>query len=131
MRPLDLSKGNHKTIPGNIPINFTWIILSNNEITEIPSYISELKNLERLSLSDNYINLVSPNFAKLNNLTWLDLTRNNLNSLPNLRFPKLVGLGLSENQFEEMPECVYNFIDLKNLDSSVIKLSFYHQKFKT
>lgn len=116
-KAVDLSRQRLTNIPFMIiSPRVTWLILTDNKITTIPSDIKLLPNLERLSLSDNCINHISENLKELKNLSWLDLTRNSLRSMPtDLNFNRMVGLGLSENLFDEIPDWVYNCRNLRKL----------------
>ncbi len=56
--------------------------LSGKNLTEIPGYIYESKDLYHLDLSDNSITEVSSKIGDLRNLRVLDLTKNDIYSLP-------------------------------------------------
>lgn len=123
--PLDFSCKGYSEIPFSlITEETTWLVLSYNKIDRIPKEISKVENLERLALNDNYVEEIDPSLADLKNLNWLDLTRNKLSKLPqNLFLFNLLGLGLSENNFEEIPECIFRFIRLR-------KFGFFYNRIK-
>lgn len=124
--PLDLSRRRIENIPfSDIPANTAWLILSNNVIRRIPREIEKFRKVERLALNDNSISEVSESLQVLSRLSWVDMTRNRLKTLPSgLAFTHLVGLGLSENEFEEIPECVYNFQALRKFGFFANKIRF-------
>ncbi|RVD92764.1 leucine-rich repeat-containing protein [Tubulinosema ratisbonensis] len=123
--PLDLSKKRFTEIPFNIiPKETSWLVLSYNNIEKICDDIKGLRSLERMAINDNKICEISCALNELKKLSWLDLTRNNLKSLPdNLFLINLLGLGLSENEFEEIPQCIFKFLRLK-------KFGFFYNKIR-
>ncbi|KAG0420509.1 Protein lap4 [Dictyocoela roeselum] len=87
--------------------HITQLVLRDNKIRVIPDEIMMLINLKRLAVSNNRLEKVSPALACLEMLDWLDLTRNKLFELPfSIHKMPFVGLGLSENAFTEIPQCV-------------------------
>lgn len=128
--PLDLSRRRMGVFPmQEIPLQTAWLVLSNNQISRVPDEIKRLQMIERLALNDNSISEVEEGFGQLSKLTWVDMTRNNLKGLPsNLYFNKLVGLGLSENDFEEIPQCVFNFKSLKKFGFFSNRIKFISPK---
>lgn len=58
------------------------LILGKNNLWEIPSEISQLKNLQYLLLNDNKIEYVPAEICELENLKMLDLSRNQISYLP-------------------------------------------------
>lgn len=96
-----------KSFPiSSIPNEITSITANNNLIKRIPN-ITEYNNLKRLALNNNEIIEIDKSIRKLRQLSWLDLTRNKLNELPKeMEELNLLGFGLSENKFKEIPKCV-------------------------
>lgn len=102
-----------------------WLILSNNKIRVIPEEIGILKKLTRLALNDNRIEKISSAIAGLQMLNWIDLTRNRLRELPMcLHTLPITGLGLSENEFTEIPVCVLRMTSLR-------KFGFFSNRIRT
>lgn len=122
---MDLSRRGIEAFPLDVPPSTAWLILSNNMITRVPSEVRALERIERLALNDNSIAEVEEGLGELSRLSWIDMTRNNLKTLPrSLFFRRLVGLGLSENEFEEVPECVFNFKALRKFGFFANKVRF-------
>jgi internalin A len=116
--------------------------LSNNQLTTVPPLISQLPQLERLSLSGNRIvdlmslqgcrTLISLSLrhcgiqslpdslgAGLPELTSLDLSDNRLTSMTWVRsFAKLRSLFLADNRVEEIPPWIHQLPLLRVLDLS-------------
>jgi len=89
-------------------------ISRNSKIDTIPSEISNLKNLEELSVAYCGIKYFSSGLAALKKLKRLNLLLNQLSTLPNdfCELESLVELNLSGNYLDSLPECICN---LKNL----------------
>lgn len=128
--PFDLSRRGIVRVPfAEIPATTAWLVLSNNLIRQIPREIEGLAKIERLAINDNSIAEISDGFAALSRLSWVDMTRNNLKTLPaNLVFPRLVGLGLSENEFEEVPDCIFSFTALRKFGFFANRIRFVSPK---
>ena len=122
--------------------NLKYLELRSTEnITEIPSEISNLSKLEYLDLDNNKIEKISDEISKLTSLKTLILSRNNLNSIPDcivniinlekldlssnkitniageiLKLEKLEELDLSGNQLKSIPISLFHLSNLKILD---------------
>lgn len=112
---LDLSEHELYHIPEEaFNEHLTWLILTGNKIRDIPESIGMLRNLTRLAINDNRLEKVSSALAGLQYLNWMDLTRNRLRDLPvSLYKLPITGLGLSENEFQEIPQCVLRMRTLR------------------
>jgi internalin A len=90
------------------------INLENNQLTILPSEITEMKYLERLNLCHNQLTQLPSNIKNLQNLTGLWLHNNQLYELPTeiSTLKNLKELDLSKNQFKHFPK---SLLDL-NLD---------------
>lgn len=128
--------------------NFTKLNLSNNELTQLPPEIAELKNLIELDLSFNQLSRLPPEIGKLKslktlilsfnqltqlpaevgelrNLTTLILAGNQLNRLPQeiRELKNLTILSLAGNQLNQLPPEIIEFKNLMELDLSFNQLN--------
>ena len=97
----------------------TYIDLSDNELTGVPTCLLELPNLAELDLSHNKVT----NFPDIPKwpltLKEINLSNNLLSFLPmNITAPVLNSLNLSKNQFSQVPLCICSFTTLTMLDLS-------------
>ena len=113
---LDLRNCGLEEIPDEI-FNYTELVnvdLSNdsycddehkNKIKNVPSEISNLKNLKRLNLSNNQIESVSEQLSKLYKLTYLNLCNNDLTDISEkiANMPSLNEICLDDNPFDMLP----------------------------
>ncbi|MFN0112527.1 MAG: COR domain-containing protein [Blastocatellia bacterium] len=97
----------------------------NNQLSELPPVIAELKNLQSLYLSGNQLSELPPVFAELKNLQSLDLSGNQLSELPPViaELKNLQSLNLSYNQLSELPPVIAELKNLQSLYLSYNKLS--------
>ena len=81
---LNLSHNQLTTLPSEITelTRLTRFDLSGNQLTALPLEITELTCLTELDLSDNQLTALPPEISKLTNLTTLYLWRNQLTNLP-------------------------------------------------
>ncbi|MES2772944.1 MAG: leucine-rich repeat domain-containing protein [Bacteroidota bacterium] len=125
---LTLAGQNLNSIPEEVRglTNLIDLDISSNQITKIPSWLTELKKLERLNLRVNPIDTLSQTFFDLKNLADLDLWGCKLQSIPSGfgRMKRLKGLNLGANNLDKLPE------DISGLDSLTF-LSLDLNKFKT
>ncbi len=94
--------------------------LSRNQLTTIPESITKLTNLTQLDLSRNQLTSIPESITKLTNLTQLDLSRNQLTSIPKsiTKLTNLTGLNLSRNQLTTLPESITQLTNLTGLNLS-------------
>ncbi|MBR8827889.1 MAG: leucine-rich repeat domain-containing protein, partial [Gomphosphaeria aponina SAG 52.96 = DSM 107014] len=85
--------------------NLTELNLSYNQLSSLPSEITNLTNLTRLDLSDNQLSSLPSEITNLTNLTSLDLRNNQLSSLPSeiTNLTNLTRLYLDGNPLENPP----------------------------
>ncbi len=99
--------------------------LSHFQLTQLPSKIFELKNLNNLDLSWNELSSLPPEILELKNLTSLDLSHNKLSQLPPeiYELRNLTGLDLSNNKLSSLPSEIIKLKNLTSLDLSENQLS--------
>lgn len=87
------------------PTELRTFDLSSNQITGVPSGISNLTSLATFNLSDNKITRLPSLVQRLTCLQWLDLSKNYIEQLPlGLgELTKLEHLDISENSLESIP----------------------------
>ncbi|MDX2188992.1 MAG: leucine-rich repeat domain-containing protein [Bacteroidota bacterium] len=106
-------------------VNVVKISLFNNKLTKLSERISPLYTLISLDVSSNKITEVSPEISKLNALRELNLSKNLITELPyefgnltELRF-----LNLRSNMLAQLPKSVARCKNLQVLDLSLNKLT--------
>ena len=82
LKILKIEKNSIHNILESLPESLAELYLSSNKLTQIPEFITRLKNLKILDLSNNLIEEISPKIAELKNLELLRLSNNPLSSLP-------------------------------------------------
>ncbi len=93
--------------------------LSNNSITQIPKEIFELPLLKNLNLSQNRIEYLPDVDEWSKSLKFLYLKSNKLDSVPeSIGKSELEDLDLSNNNLNEIQECICSIKNLSNLDIS-------------
>lgn len=103
---LDLSYRNLKTLPAEASNpEIEVLILDNNNIEELPSWIASLKNLRVLSIRDNNLLELNSAITLCENLQELYLTGNkNLSEIPNLSMSKkLEIIDVVDTQINQLP----------------------------
>jgi Leucine-rich repeat (LRR) protein len=125
---LDLSNNELTEVPSWIfhLQNLTWLDLKLNHLITLPRETTHLPNLAWLDLSDNSLTTLPPEIGQLSNLTELDLTHNNLTMLPEEIVPlsNLTRLYLSDNQLTRLPErLITQLPNLIELDLSYNRLT--------
>jgi internalin A len=114
----------------------TILYLSNMGLTELPSEIGTLVNLQSLSLRNNKLTSLPPEIGKLVNLQNLHLESNSLNTLPPQigKLINLQNLKLERNLLRSLPPEIGNLASLhslsivdnalRNLPSEIGRLNF-------
>jgi len=91
------------------------LVLSDNQLAEIPKEIGNLQQLQKLVLSDNLLAEIPKEIGNLQQLRTLDLTYNRLAEIPkeigNLQ--QLQTLDLSNNRLTEIPKEIGNLQQLQ------------------
>ncbi|MCX2576349.1 leucine-rich repeat-containing protein kinase family protein [Pedobacter sandarakinus] len=99
-----------KTIEeGALGLSLRWLILTNNELSELPASIGRCSKLEKLMLAGNALTMLPEALGNCQNLTLLRVAANKLTSLPDwlLVMPKLAWLAFSGNAFNRHPGVVH------------------------
>jgi hypothetical protein len=122
---INLSNSKLRTMPYDIPLNSTSLLLSDNRFRDFPDGINRYKNLEYLDLSGNRLRSVSSGIGDLAKLHYLDLSRNRLTTLPvdMAKLQSLRELNLSNNKLKEIPPtlCELKGLRLLNLKGNKIR----------
>lgn len=98
-------------------IHASKIDLSNQGLTEIPSYIFDCKNLKILKLNNNAISEIPKELSHLKQLRNLDISNNNISQLYARTFDlqNLVTLNLNNNQIKTVPKQIGTLVKLQKL----------------
>jgi internalin A len=107
--------------------NVEKLDLSNQNLTEIPRAVFQLKNLKELYLSGNQIVKISDAIAQLQNLKTLYLYNNQILEIPDAitKLQNLTRLYLSKNQIVEIPDAISKLQNLKLLylsNNQIVKI---------
>lgn len=106
----------------------TSLILKKQKLQKFPLEILELKNLERLDISRNYIKEIPEEITRLKRLHYLNAAQNLLSSLPSkMSSMPLDTLILWDNSIREFDESFKN-LNLKYLDLRAIQMTRSEQK---
>jgi Protein tyrosine and serine/threonine kinase/Leucine rich repeat len=83
--------------------NLRWLILTNNQIEQIPSSIGNLSKLQKLMLAGNQLKSLPPEMVNCQSLELIRLSANRLTALPFwlLSLPRLSWLAYASNPFCE------------------------------
>lgn len=85
----------------SLPKQTRWLILTNNQIKELPRSIGNCHRLQKCALAGNKLKTLPDEMANCRNLELLRISVNQLQELPEwlLRLPKLTWLAFSGNTF--------------------------------
>ncbi|MBE9066693.1 serine/threonine-protein kinase [Leptolyngbya cf. ectocarpi LEGE 11479] len=101
-------KGNQiKTISADaLSPNIRWLILTNNQLTTLPSSIGKLSQLQKCMLAGNQLQSLPDELANCKNLELIRLAANQLQTLPPwlLTLPRLTWLAYAGNPCCPVPE---------------------------
>jgi len=94
-----------------------YLDLSDNQLSDLPKEIAELKNLKKLYLNDNQLSDLPKEIAELKSLQTLDLRNNQLSDLPKeiAELKSLQELYLSSNQLSDLSKEIAELKNLKKL----------------
>lgn len=84
-----------------------WLILTNNQIEELPEDIGQLSTLKKLMLAGNQLTTLPQTLADCQNLELIRVSENRLSTLPNCLFklPRLAWLAYSGNPCSNDRNC--------------------------
>ncbi|WP_317899905.1 leucine-rich repeat-containing protein kinase family protein [Aurantibacillus circumpalustris] len=94
-------------VPENaLPITTRWLILTNNQIVELPASLGNCLPLQKVALAGNKLTNLPKEMANCKNLELLRISANQFNELPNWLFelPKLSWLAFSGNPIGYIPK---------------------------
>ncbi|GGH13649.1 leucine-rich repeat-containing protein kinase family protein [Pedobacter zeae] len=91
--------------PKSINPNIRWLILTNNNIAELPKEIGFCKRMQKLMLSGNRLSTLPEELSNCQNLALLRIAANKLHELPQwiTQLPKLSWIAFSGNNFSKTP----------------------------
>jgi hypothetical protein len=91
-------------VPENsFPVDLQWLILTNNQIEEIPKSIGDCSKLQKVAFAGNKLKTLPVEMADCKNLELLRIAANQLTELPGwlLSLPRLSWLAYSGNPFSK------------------------------
>jgi Protein tyrosine and serine/threonine kinase/Leucine rich repeat len=82
-----------------LPLGTRWLILTDNQLAQLPKSIGQLQGLQKLMLAGNQLRSLPDEMAACQNLELIRLAANRLESLPNwlLTLPRLSWLAYAGN----------------------------------
>ncbi|SDG07344.1 Leucine-rich repeat (LRR) protein [Pedobacter terrae] len=85
--------------------NLRWLILTNNNIAELPKEIGLCTRMQKLMLSGNRLSALPEELSNCQNLSLLRIAANKLHELPQwiTQLPKLSWIAFSGNNFSKIP----------------------------
>ncbi|MFO6424113.1 protein kinase [Motilimonas sp. KMU-193] len=91
----------------SLPLQTRWLILTDNQIEQLPERMGEMYRLQKLALAGNQLTELPASMANCNNLELVRLSANRLSAIPNwlLTLPKLAWLAFSGNPFSHVEHC--------------------------
>ncbi|RNI31722.1 leucine-rich repeat-containing protein kinase family protein [Rufibacter latericius] len=107
-----------------IPLNTRWLILTNNQITELPASIGKCHRMQKFMLAGNLLTQLPPELASCQNLELLRISANQITHLPDWLFslPRLSWLAISGNpcnqhphEIEDLPEISWEELELEEV----------------
>jgi len=100
--------------------NMEYLNLETNSISKIPEDIAKLKNLKELYLQNNLISVIPEGLTELQDLKHLNLQNNIISKIPNQleNLNNLEILDLGDNNISELPDKFGNLKNLKELNLS-------------
>ena len=116
---LDISNLQLTNIPTQIDqlSQLQYLYLNDNQIVEIPDTIAKLLQLKRLHLNNNKIVEIPGEITQLSQLETLDFDNNKIVKIPDVinQLSQLKYLYLSDNKIVEIPDAITQLSNLQNL----------------
>lgn len=93
----------------SLPVSTQWLILTDNEITQLPESFGELTQLRKLALAGNKLTTLPQSMKNCKALELVRLSANNLTQVDDWLFelPKLTWLAFAGNDFNKS-QCLHN-----------------------
>jgi len=105
-----------------LPLSISWLILTDNRLTQLPDSIGDLTKLRKFPLAGNQLTALPNRMANCKELELIRLSANKFEVFPEwlLRFPKLAWLAFSGNPLSvspqsELPEIAYESLEMSEL----------------
>ncbi|QIR16113.1 leucine-rich repeat-containing protein kinase family protein [Shewanella aestuarii] len=107
--------------PNALPKQTRWLILTDNQLTQLPDSMGDLTQLKKLALAGNKLTCLPSSMANCRELELLRLSANQLTALPDwlVTLPKLAWLAFAGNHFSHVDVCQNNtvpMLDLEHID---------------
>ncbi len=101
-----------------LPLNISWLILTDNKLTELPNSIGKLTKMQKFPLAGNRLTTLPKSMENLKNLELIRLSANNLCELPEflLSLPKLAWLAFSGNPCSVSKSTKMKVLEYKDLE---------------
>jgi hypothetical protein len=89
-----------------LPAALRWLVLTDNDIEELPAELGQRPQLQKLMLAGNRLRALPASMAQLHKLELLRIASNQLSGLPDwlLALPRLTWLAYAGNPFSEQRE---------------------------
>ena len=101
-----------------LPKNIEWLILTDNNITELPQSFGQFTKLKKLALAGNQLKQLPSSMAQCKNLELVRLSANNLTHVDDWLFelPKLAWLAFAGNEFNKAQCLTKSCLENKSLN---------------
>lgn len=101
-----------------LPLSISWLILTDNKLTSLPSSIGKLSKLQKCALAGNQLSTLPESMKACRNLELIRLSANNLSEIPNwlLELPKLAWLAFSGNPCSVSKASKIKIVEYKDIE---------------
>lgn len=99
-----------------LPPKLRWLILTDNQLSELPAAMGQLPYLQKLMLAGNQLVELPAALAKCHNLELLRISANRLTSFPEvvLQLPRLAWLAFAGNPFAGWPAVGDGILEIRS-----------------